>query len=1756
MSITSIRSKQDTRPYSLATAKSISEKEKAVEKVASPILASQSSKLTPSLTSTRFEDMQKISDSINELILAIKEGNLKKCEALLNKCDPLANAYLVERRKILYSRNFFKYDLENIDFTYELDEYSDKTPLIVAAKIGNVEIFKSLYAQVLATTNYENSWFENTLYTAIYYKRSEIVALLCSNEDGIKSIKQSSLLVDAAKVGDKEIFDLLLHIKLDPFQTKTGGLNAMHMAAGRGNVGIIAKLVQYTKLLDSKCNNGMTPLMYAAKEGKKEACEMLLKYNADPFVTTRSGWNALHEAAEAGHSMLIPLFPQLIHTKTSYGCTPLMLALSKGREQASLALINASSDLLVVDEDGSNAMHWVARHGMSKLIDSIPLHLINSKNMKGLTPLNLAEENGHKEIFEKLLKYDIYKGENSKPALSLSAAALEEMQKISQAKAKASEESTIKINLPEDANELLQAINEGDFKKSEALLNKKVQPKDPLLNADKVKRIHVDSHGYYALLASRYNLDSIYELKCDATPLITAVKTGNIKIFTLLYEKACRRDCENIWFENTLYAAIYCKRLEIVRMLCTNPRGINSLKHSSLLSDAVLAGNKETFDLLMQVKLNPSEAKINGKNALHFAAQRGNVAIVTKLIKDQTLLDSQCNRGMTPLMYAVEGGHNEIIEILLKANAKPDKKDKDGNTVLHIAVRAKKHQVIPLFSSYQHVLDLRNFVGKTALSLASEGEDENSLNALLKLTPDQNKVHKIKSNKSVLKHEVSVEDRDCQADLMVVLRNGNISIAEKLLKTNPNKHFGNDNNGYSVMHWAAYHGMTTIIPLLPRAYLHLKTNDLETPLMLAAKRGKKEACEVLLNHHVDCATIDKNGWNALHWAAHEGHSLLFPLFPKLINTKTSKSYTPFMLALRKGHQEASLTLIKTHADSLKGLPEDSLALIKANEDLLFVDENGWNAMHWAVHHGMGELIPLLPRQLINSKNKKDFTPLMMEAEKGNYGISELLITLGANVNAKPNSKVSSYAEFFDVAIDKKNDIAETVLMLAFKSGSERLVELLLKVNADPSFIDEKGWNAMHWAAHHKMTKVIPLLPKELCNSFTHLNETPLILALKNDRSFYDEDSFLPGYLQELFERSNLNLADNNGWNLMHWAAENGWFPAIKYVAHLIISKTNGGITPHMLAVKSGQWEFYKWLIKHQPDVSAQDENGWNVMDYAAKYNNSNGIELLPFNLFNSKTKDNKTALMITREKNSQLLLKVASEGQKELCKVLISSDVELFVKDKDGCNVMHWAARHGMSQVIPLLPKELFNSKNNQNETPLLIALKYNHRHEGDCLPGYLQDLIKNSNLTLEDNDGQNAMHWAARNGWVTVAEQLPKHLRTSKTKKGITPLMLAVQSKNEKFYKWLLTVPHDVVYEYDENHWSVMHYAASSNNSEVIKLLPYTLFNSITKDHKTPLMVAAEKGCYEVCKSLLLYEASAKKLWTYNDVKNDVRLMHSHLLLGAASEGREQLCKVLIKSDVDLFVTDLDGGNVLDWVISRKMFSVIEMRLEIFKSYLEKIVDPNDFRIISIQNMLFEAVENENLSRIKILLAIINMKHLHVKKNGSSLLAIATKKGNLEVCNMLLNAGLKIEKSNSEGRNCLHIAAILGHIELVRRFTMVNKELVNSADPHGMTPMMLAISQYSVKSEVKIEIIKILLASDYRLHAMNNRRMNVLHYAVIEKEIEIVRLLVGYKDKLKDFKQFIMATDKWDDDTPLMIAQKNSQKEIIELLRNAGALE
>ncbi|KAI6645723.1 KIF5C protein [Oopsacas minuta] len=194
----------------------------------------------------------------------------------------------------------------------------------------------------------------------------------------------------------------------------SGGLSALHSAAGRGETILVKSLVP-TYGVDCRDQSGRTSLMHSVIGGRHRCVSMLLKMRADIHTTDVNGRTALLWAAYYGHlevlKVLIKHDKRVLDFTDPEGRTALHWA-TKPDNVDCLRLVakHCSKDLITLqDKDDSNALMWAVLCGhpvhLNILLKQCPLSNLSQGDTMGHTPLHYAVGIGQESCCQVILKH-------------------------------------------------------------------------------------------------------------------------------------------------------------------------------------------------------------------------------------------------------------------------------------------------------------------------------------------------------------------------------------------------------------------------------------------------------------------------------------------------------------------------------------------------------------------------------------------------------------------------------------------------------------------------------------------------------------------------------------------------------------------------------------------------------------------------------------------------------------------------------------------------------------------------------------------------------------------------------------------------------------------------------------------------------------------------------------------------------------------------------------------------------------------------------------------------------------------------------------------------------------------------------------------------------------------------------------------------------------------------------------------------------
>ncbi|XP_053982715.1 ankyrin repeat and death domain-containing protein 1A-like isoform X2 [Hylaeus volcanicus] len=250
-----------------------------------------------------------------------------------------------------------------------------------------------------------------------------------------------------------------------------------------------------------------------------------------------------------------------------------------------------------------------------------------------------------------------------------------------------------------------------------------------------------------------------------------------------------------------------------------------------------------------------------------------------------------------------------------------------------------------------------------------------------------------------------------------------------------------------------------------------RNNYGRAPIHWAASRGNTEIIEMLMQAKCDIEARDKFGMRPLHMAAWYGHRDAVKMLINAganVSAVNKKQYTLLMCAARG----SNVGVVEYLAEAVESLNGDA------------TDCTGATALHHAASAGHPTVITALssiPWLELNVTDKKGQTPIHCACAEEHLEAVEILIGLGANVDAQDNE-------------------GNTPLHVATRTRHTAIAQLLLKAEANTELTDQMGFTPLHVAASQGCKGILDSMIQhgaEL-NKQCKYGNTPLHLACQNN----------------------------------------------------------------------------------------------------------------------------------------------------------------------------------------------------------------------------------------------------------------------------------------------------------------------------------------------------------------------------------------------------------------------------------------------------------------------------------------------------------------------------------------------------------------------------------------------------------------------------------------------------------------------------------
>ena len=392
-----------------------------------------------------------------------------------------------------------------------------------------------------------------------------------------------------------------------------------------------------------------------------------------------------------------------------------------------------------------------------------------------------------------------------------------------------------------------------------------------------------------------------------STPLEAAACNGNLPVARLLIEKGA--DINKRGLNHTaLSGAVKAKDEPMVAFLLQN-----GAHDASLLPVAVENRSKAIVKQLLDYDVDVNAKTHRGYTALHWAAEHGDMDIVTLLLQYKAdtsirLKDPYRSLQATAFHLAVEKGHIDSAFAILAVQGRSTVNDPDsnGNTALHIAARAGQSDMVDALLALAETARITNHEGETALHMIALSDNRSykpvgweqfgPIPGLLEVGPAkeqeepvQNPGVRVVTSLMAFYDHVDIQDKHGVTPLMRLagcrlgkefgfwprvsdwkVLKGDEQIIDCMIDHGA-RFDQRDLSGKTLLHYAAILGCEYRVRwLLERKdwrNIDCGDNDGRTPLSWACMEKNQAVLRLLLGQEVDCNGADNDDWTPLERAA-------------------------------------------------------------------------------------------------------------------------------------------------------------------------------------------------------------------------------------------------------------------------------------------------------------------------------------------------------------------------------------------------------------------------------------------------------------------------------------------------------------------------------------------------------------------------------------------------------------------------------------------------------------------------------------------------------------------------------------------------------------------------------------------------------------------------------------------------------------------------------------------------------------------------
>ena len=530
-------------------------------------------------------------------------------------------------------------------------------------------------------------------------------------------------------------------------------------------------------------------------------------------------------------------------------------------------------------------------------------------------------------------------------------------------------------------------------------------------------------------------------------------------------------------------------------------------------------------------------------------------------------------------------------------------------------------------------------------------------------------------------------------------------------------------------------------------------------------------------------------------------------------------------------------------------------------------------------------------------------------------------------------------------------------------------------------------------------------------------------------------------------------------------------------------------------------------------------------------------------------KDNSNNTILHSAASNGSLLKVKACTQLLRCNPL---DI-----NRQGNTALHVAAEYGHLDIVRYLIEECQTSpltKSENGSLPIHFAAKCGHQNLVEYLITECQKIdYDHSFIMSTDIDGNNIFHFAVASQNLELVKYIDLYssdssarLLESGNKYGSLPIHKACQEDCNDIVQYLIQRDPSSVLSRDYSRLSLLHYAALSDTSGVLKYLIKFLEKrcdliGLDKFHNTILHFAAISGCLESVQFLIKHCGFDPNLHNIEGLSpfflacqfgemsvikyfiEDCNCERSTKALGKAASclygalsGRYDVFSFLLNYESDLIDTDATARSVLLGVTIGDT-SVDNCNIALFINKFGQTFDLN-LNSFSEDTPLVLACIFDNVNAVRYFLEECEYDVCATDNKGWSPLHYAAVVGAFNVVELLVSRYQfnPIIKDKS-GMTPMHLAAISGEKKLQNVLPKIFYDfllqsesvgsLTNEAQEDLETHLKCLIDSLSLKEATYFPVIQYL--SEFNANPLDNEKRTPLHLACRHGHLNLVKFLI-----------------------------------------------